>query len=321
MKSFNGTLKKLMLGTSILGAAVLGGCFMTDSGSKADAGTGTIVVSMGVKDVNNLAKQGLGKSAVAPQGLVLSKLIVTLTSSSPNDSVIRDTLVANDSLGSAFKTTATVAQQVLKSYQVKALRSYTVQVKTLDTKDSVVHLASSTTSVVQIATPATVVLNLSARYVVYVAKFLLPDSLSSTDTTVTGKQKVNIKRLVMVVDGDTVVDSVSSGYFAADPVENFIVWPYVKADTTHTVGLYVYTDSLGNWDPTRPLYGTTVNVTSTDSTYAPSLPWTGPGSPSDPNYNPANPGGSQADLEINLGPVSLVEINPSTGGAVLPRRK
>src|SRR5690606_38684345 len=93
MKSFNGTLKKLMLATTILGATALGGCLMTDGGSKpADVGpSANLVISMGVKDVNNLAKPGLAKSSA----ITLNKLIVTLTSSIATDSVIRDTIVAH----------------------------------------------------------------------------------------------------------------------------------------------------------------------------------------------------------------------------------
>ena len=317
--------KRLGLLALTSGALVLGGCFVNDSSrSDVELGDANLVISMGVRDVGSLSKSGLLKSAAAPtQGIELAKLVVTLTSSIGTDSVIRDTVLASDAAGSSFTPDASEAQQVMKQYAIKPLRSWTVEVKTLDVNDTVVHIASANVNNVQVGDVRAVTLNLSSRFVVYVAKFLLPDSIGSSDTNVTMQQKLNINRLVMVVDGDTVVDSTSSGYFAPAPSENFIVWPYVRSDTTHTVGLYVYTDSLGGWDPTLPVFGSEIEITSIDSTYAPQLPWTGPGSPSDPNYDPENPGlgGSQAALTIEIGPVDMVEINPVLPINPLPRRK
>ena len=304
-------------------ALLLGGCFVNDSSrSDAQLRDANLVISMGVRDVGSLSKPGLGKSAASvPQGIQLAKLVVTLTSSIGTDAVIRDTVLASDTAGSTFTSDASQAQQVLKQYAIKPLRNWTVEVKTLDVNDTVVHIASSTVNNVQIGDVRAVTLNLNSRFVVYVAKFLLPDSIGSSDTNVTLKQKLNINRLVMVVDGDTVVDSTASGYFAPAPAQNFIVWPYVRSDTVHTVGLYVYTDSLGGWDPALPVFGSQIQITSIDSTYTPTLPWTGPGSPSDPNYDPSNPGGARAALTIEIGPVDMVEINPTLPINPLPRRR
>jgi len=331
MKSFNGTFKKLALGTSVLAAAVLGGCFATDSGSKgADVGpSANLVISVGVKDVNNLTKAGLAKTAsltADTSGIVLKKLIITLTSSIVTDSVIRDTIVANDSVGSDFTTDASASQSVLKNYSVKPLRNWTVQVKTLDVNDSVIHNSSKTENNLKIGETRAFVLNLTSRFIEYVAKFELPDSIGSADTNVTGKQALNIKRFVMVIDGDTVRDtSASPGYFAASPNINYVMYNYVSTATdTHEVRLYVYTDSLGgmgSWDPARPLFADTINVTDIDSVYSPELPYTGPGSPSDPNYDPDNPGGAVAGLTINIGAVDQVELVPSVNPNPLPRRK
>jgi hypothetical protein len=323
MNSFKGALKKLVLGTSILGAAVLGGC-MTDSGKQAEAGqqaevgpSAKLVIGMGVKDVNNLTKPGLSKSSA----ITLNKLVVTLTSSVGTDPVIRDTIIAHPD--SAFKPDASDAQSIFKDYNVKPLRNWTVQVKTLDVNDSVIHVASKTENNLQIGETRSFVLNLTSKFIVYVAKFVLPDSIGSADTNVTGKQALNIKRFVMVIDGDTVRDTSSSpGYFASAPHENLVVWDYVSTVTdTHSVRLYVYTDSLGgmgDWDPGLPLFADTINVTDIDSVYEPELPYTGPGSPSDPNGAGS---GSVAGLEINLGAVGQVDLAPIVPEKPLPRRK
>lgn len=318
MKSLNGALKKFLLGTSILGASVLGGCLMNDSGKQADVGpSANLVISVGVKDVNNLSKPGLGKSAA----ITLDKLIITLTSNISGDSVISDTIVAHPD--SAFKPNASVAQSVLKNYSVKPLRNWTVSVKTIDVNDSVIHLSSKTENNLQIGETRAFVLNLTSKFIVYVAKFVLPDSIGSADTNVTGKQALNIKRFVMVIDGDTVRDtSASPGYFASAPAVNQVIWDYVSTATdTHDVELYVYTDSaggMGNWDPALPLFADTIHVTDIDSVYTPELPYTGPGSPSDPN---GAGGGSVAGLTINIGAVGVVNLEPKVPTNPLPRRK
>lgn len=328
MKSF----KVLHLALALAGASVLGGCLLTDGGKTGDVEPAQLVLSVGVKDVNNLSKPGLSKSSVAnPTGIVLSKLVITLTSSVNTDAVIRDTILANDSVGSTFTTKSDDDQQVLKNFAVKPLRSWTVQVKTLDVNDSVIHAATTTTGDVGVGDLVPVQLNLASKFVVYVAKFELPDSIGSSDTSVSLKQRLFINRFMMVVDGDTVRDSTASAYFTASPAEHLLTWNYVRADTVHELRLYVFADSVrmadssggGNWSwPSNlPLYGDTIQITDVDSTYEPELPWTGPGSPNDPNYDPANPGGARAGLEVNIGAVGLVNINPSLPTNPLPKRK
>lgn len=321
MKFLNGS-KKFMAGAAVLGAFVLGGCFMTDSGSKsADVGpNANLVVSVGMKDVNNLTKPGLGKTSA----ITFKHMIITLTSSIATDEVIRDTLVAHPD--SAFKPNAHAQQSVLKNYAVKPLRDWTVSVETFDMNDSVIHGDSVTQTSLQIGETRAFQLNLAPKFVVYAAKFVLPDSIGSADVHVTAKQKLNIKRILMVVDGDTVRDTTSMpGYFAAYPDSHKVIWDYVPNDSMpHSVELYVFTDSLGgmgSWNPDLPLFADTIVVTDIDSTYAPELPYTGPGSPSDPNYDPNNPGGAVAGLEIVIGPVGVVEINPVVPTNPLPRRK
>ena len=317
------TFKALVLGSAVLATIALTGCLF--SSDKSSGGQANLVISVGVKDVNNLSKPGLGKTATVP-GIVLHKLIVTLTSSVGGDAVIRDTILADTG---AFSSNSTAPQSILRSYAVKALRNWNIQVKTLDVNDSTIHIASNTYNNLLIGENRLVTLNLSSKYVVYAAKFALPDSLGSL--TSSQKQKLFVNRFVMVVDGDTVRDTLATpGFFTAQPDTHTVTWNYVKADTAHDLELYVYADSVRmdsatsgswKWPKNKPLYGDVIHITSTDTTYTPELPWTGPGSPSDPNYDPSNPGGARAGLTINIGAVGSVVIVPGLPGNPLPKRK
>lgn len=312
MKSF----KSLFLGTAVLAATVLGGCFVNDGGKpSAEDQTAELSFKFKVKDVESLSKSGLGKSSA----ITLKKLVVTLTSSVGSDAVIRDTVLADTG---DFTSDASSNQQITKRYAVKPLRNWTVQVKTLDLNDSVIHGASAVANKVEIGETRALTLNLVSKFVVYSAKFFLPDSLGSSDSNVTQKQKLYINRFMMVVDGDTVRDTSSSpGFFSAYPASHTVDWNYVRSDTVHSLELYVFADSLGDWDPTRPIFGDTILITSTDTTYTPDLPYTGPGSPSDPNYDPSNPGGAKLDLTINIDPVPVVQIIPGMCTDCLPKRQ
>jgi hypothetical protein len=321
------TFKGLLLGSAVLAATVMTGCLFSSSSDKSDDGKpANLVISMGVKDIDNLSKSGLSKSATGASGIVLSKLIVTLTSSVLGDAVIRDTILADTG---AFVSNSTSSQSILRNYPVKALRNWTIQVKTLDVNDSVIHIGTSTQNSLLIGENRLVTLNLNAKYVVYAAKFVLPDSLGSLTSDL--KQKLFVNRFVMVVDGDTVRDtSATPGFFTAKPDTHSVVWNYVKADTAHDLALYVFADSVrmdsasgGNWTwpENLPLYGDTIHITSTDTTYTPELPWMGPGSPYDPHYDPSNPGGARTGLTINIGAVGSVVIVPGVPGNTLPKRK
>src|SRR5690606_13887509 len=108
MKSF----KVLHLTLALAGASLLGGCFLTDGGKTSGAKEAQLVLSVGVKDVNNLSKPGLAKTAAGPEGgIVLSRLVITLTSSVAGDAVIRDTIVASDTAGSTFTSASDDDQQ------------------------------------------------------------------------------------------------------------------------------------------------------------------------------------------------------------------
>jgi hypothetical protein len=312
--------KTLLLGTAALGTLVFAGC-MTDSGKHSEGKPALLSVSMGMKGVN-----GLSKAAVAPTGIVLEKLVVTMTSSIGTDAVIRDTVLADTG---DFSSNSAVAQAFSKQYSVKSLRSWTIEIKTIDENGVTVHIDTKTAADLGIGEVRGLVFNLKSKYMVYAAKFTLPDSLASSDPLVTMKQALYVNRFMMVIGGDTVRDSsaTSGGYFAKSPAEHYLLWNYVDTAVGQSVELYVFADSTRmadssggwTWPKDKPIFGDTIVVTKIDSTYSPELPWSGPGSPNDPDYNPANPGGGKVGLTINIGAVGRVDINTTTGG--LPKRK
>lgn len=321
------TFKALVLGSAVAATLALTGCLF--SSDKSSGGNADLVISMGVKDIDNLAKSGLSKSSVAaPSGIVLKKLIITLTSSVGGDAVIRDTILADTG---AFVSNSSAPQSILRNYPVKALRNWTIDIETRDENNVVIHSATSTQNDLTIGENRLVNLTLNAKYVVYAAKFVLPDSLGSLTSDL--KQKLYFNRFMMVVDGDTVRDtSATPGFFSAAPDTHSVFWNYVKADTAHDLQLYVFADSVrmdsisgGNWTWPQdlPLYGDTLHITSTDTTYTPQLPWMGPGSEHDPKCqaNPTNCGGSNVGLTINIGAVGSVVIVPGLSGTPLPKRQ
>jgi hypothetical protein len=291
--------------SATLSATLLSACFSEgmNNNPQAPGQSAKLVIGMGVKDVGSLGKQGLAKG----HAITLSKLVVTLTSNVSTDSVIRDTVLAGTP---GFSSASGSQQTVFRNYNIKPLRNWIVEVKTLDLKDSVIHRGVDTAKGVTVGESRVVTLNLTSRFVVYAAKFLLPDSIGSSDTNVTGRQKLDVNRIVMVVDGDTVMDSTTAAntYFPSAPTPALLEYNYIPVDKdTTSVELYVYSDNLGNWDPNLPIFGDTIKVSDLDSIYKPTLPWTGPGS----SHDPAGPGGgSTAEVNIVIGPVDVVFLEP-----------
>jgi hypothetical protein len=301
-------LKTFALGLWVVGSAFVTGCFTSNEPANNET---TLSISMGLKDVN--------KGGALSKGATISykKLIVTMVSNATTPDTLRDTITPGHN---GFTAVATDSQTVSKTYGIKPLRSWTITVKTLDQKDSVIHSANTTANSILIGENRTVSLTLTSKFVMYVAKFVLPDSLSATGSTT--KQVLNINRFVMKVDGRTVVDSTKpSGYFAATPTVNSIQFDYIKADTAHSLELYIY-GVIPNWPSNKPLFGDTIAVAPTgrDSTYTPTLPWMGPGSPDDPNYDPLHPTGATAGLEIHIGKVGTVTFEPVVNGNLFKSR-
>jgi hypothetical protein len=182
----------------------------------------------------------------------------------------------------------------------------------------VIHSATTTANNILVGETRNVTINLTAKFVMYIAKFVLPDSLRASGTSLA--QRLNINRFVMTVDGIVVVDSTKlAGYFAPGNPGHTIEFDYIRADTSHEVALFVY-GVIDGWPTNKPLFGDTITVTpGPDTTYTPTLPWRGPGSPEDPNYDPNNPGGASAALTINIGKVGVVKLEPVINGTQFKR--
>lgn len=304
------SIKHLVLGTVALSAFVFGGC-LNDSGPKDSLKEGSLSINLSVPNVNN-PQSGLRKGAT----ITLNKLIVTLTSTVGTDSVIRDTITPGEN---GFSSVATANQTVSKSYSVRPLRGWTLAVKTLDANDSLIHSASVLADSIKVGELRPVTINLTSRFIMYVAKFTLPDSIGSA--TGEFRQKLDINRFMLVLDGDTVRDTTKQGggYFASAPTFHTVGFDYVRADTTHVLKLYVFGD-MGDWPSNKPLYGDSVIIIPTDTLKTPTLAYTGPGSSSDTTGGGGT--GAQIDpLVIVIGKVGIVEINPILPPNPLPKNK
>jgi hypothetical protein len=252
---------------------------------------------MAVQDVNK------GGSLAKGSTISFKKLVVTLISNATPADTIRDTLIAGSN---GFSAKSTDSQSVSRSYSVKPLRNWTITVKTLDTKDSVIHSATVAVANLLAGETRSLELKLTSRFVMYIAQFILPDSLRAVGTT--QAQVLNVNRLTMVVDGITVVDSVkASGYFTAG-APHTIQYDYVKSNSVHTLELYVF-GVLPGWPVEKPLYGDTLTVApGSDTTYTPQLPWLGPGS-------------NVLGMEIQIGKVGSVILAPEISGTIYPKQR
>jgi len=224
-----------------------------------------------------------------------------LTSSDAGEPVRRDTILANDSANSQFTTDATDNQTVTRNYRVTPLRSWTVTVKTLDAKDSVIHTKTVVASNLLVGETRPLTVSLTSRFVMYEAKFKLPDSLTFTllDTL---KQVLSVRRMVMIVDGDTVIDSLRSTRFSHDPTIHSIYFDYIDVNDTPDVKIECF-GSVGGDTTSIKLFEylfEDVDPTNETPTVA-QAEYKGPG---------AAQLGANTGLTINIGKVGTVVFQP-----------
>ena len=213
-------VKALSLSGMLALGAVFVGC-LNDGSSVGHVRAGDeahLVIQAGVKDVNKT--KALGKTSV----IELTKLIITLRSDDSADAVRRDTMLADTG---DFVSDATSDQAVLRNYTVKPLRSWTVIVKTLDANDSTIHYDSVLVEDLLLGETRPVTVNLTSRFVMYEARFSLPDSLTFTQLD-SLKQELVVNRMVMIVDGDTVIDSTNTPRFAPNTPHSAF-FDYIRA--------------------------------------------------------------------------------------------
>jgi hypothetical protein len=273
------SLKTLTLGLLALSTSLFTAC-MSSNPQGSEEQFATLSVSVGTGDVSATSKKGLSKGAT----ISLSKLIITMVSNSgtptANDT-IRDTIVAGAEQG--FIASTTNNQTVDSAYVLKALRTWYISIKTLDTRDSVIHQKLDTVVNLLAGETRPVSLSLSPRFVMYKANFSFPDSLQTLATS--HKQELNITRIVMKVNGVTVaVDSTTA--FAPNTTYS-IGFDYVPVNTETTVELTVI-GNLTGWS----FPGDSVLYRKTDITV--------------PSQIPGNPGTQTTTLPY-VGPVTGLE--------------
>jgi hypothetical protein len=289
---------KFVKALSIVGVMALSGAFvgcLNDSGpSSSEGGEARLLIQAGVKDVNKAGN--LRKSSV----ITLEKLIITMTSHIGTDSVIRDTILASDTSGSSFTSVSTSDQTFAKNYSVKPFRNYTIEVKTLDVNDSIIHYHSTTADSMKAGETRPITVSLTSRFVMYEAKFSLPDSLNFTAIDV--KQKLNIDRVLMIVDGDTVADSSRVTPFSSAPTVHTVRFDYMNVTDTPDVKIEFY-GRVGDDTTVYKMFEYLFeNVSPTNESPTPVQGvYTGP---------PSSSIGAFTGLTINIGKVGTVVFQP-----------
>ncbi len=167
------------------------------------------------------------------------------------------------------------ALTVTRALTLKPLRNWVVSARTVDMKDSIIHMGSSASFFVKPADTAAVSLNLTSRFAMYQANFnTLPDSVFSTQTG-TGKDKLNLNRMVLKIDGQIKADSVMvNAFFAAGQNVNEY-FDYITPGN-HTVTLEAY-GSMHTYSGMLFSGSSTFSVSAgQDEAKAVTLNWVGP---------------------------------------------
>lgn len=286
MKILNTAYLKVMIVS--LAPVFLIDCGSTPSTSpdKANAGQPAGVIRSSVL----LGRVGeLGKTAT----INLQKLILTaISTATPSDTISDTSTVSGND-----------AVTVVRTLVLKPLRTWVINAKTLDAKDSVIHSGSTTSFFVKPADTAAVSLNLTSRFSMYQANFnTLPDSINASSAG-TGKDKLNLNRLVLKIDGVIKADSVLvSGYFTGG--QNVSEYFDYITPGTHTITLEAY-GVLHTFTGLLYTGSSTFTVAAgVDDTKSVVLNWVGPTSGS-------------GKLTVTIGKVGKVVINGTLPGTVL----
>ena len=295
--------KTLSFGILALSASIFVGCMGNDAQTGPQDQYGAVSVKVGTSDVNATAKSGLGKGST----ITLSKLIVTLVSNSATPTAsdtIRDTIRAGVSQG--FVSTSTSTQTIDSVYVLKALRTWYITVKTLDTKDSVVHIQTDSIPKLLAGETRPKSMTLNPRFVMYKANFNFPDSLATLATSF--KQKMNVKKILMKVNGVLVAGDSTTTFLPNTAYS--IGFDYVPVNTGTTVELSVI-GNLTGWSyvgdstlfrKTNILVGSI--VPGTDGTQTDTLLYVGPQT-------------GKANMTITITKVGLYQIVAPTPPVVI----
>ena len=257
--------KAIALAAAVIALAFYAGC--SDSEATSPSADNVPNAALGVRvSLPHEGSSGLGKAST----ITLNKLILVLTSNKGD--TIRDTVTGSTT--PALSSSVLADQTVSKYYAIKPLRTWKLIGKTLDANNFVIHFDSVTVSTPILAGDTGLIpLSMNAKYVMYQANFLLPDSIGSSDTSNHVKQKINFDRLVLQVNGVNVRDS-SKTYFPVAPNPATLNYDYVPVGSD-TVKMLAY-GNLGS-GPSILLYkdSTVINPVH-DTTATRTLVYVGP---------------------------------------------
>lgn len=292
----------LLLGALALAALAFTGC-LNDATPRT--GDSRITLEMKVPDMDVAAKGALGKGSAVK----LKKLVVTMTSNIGTDAPVHDTIFASDTAGSAFTSRTDSSQSFSKDYPVKPLRHWTIVVKTLDTRDSVIHRDSVQALNLLAGETRSVPFNLEARYVMYEVKFSVPDSLRSSISL--QAQKIIITRFVMKIDSAVAIDSSRPSGFAGTPTVHTSTFDYIPVHTTPDVTIQFFGHSAGTND-TLLFQAIIPNVNPEEEQPPVNAIYVGPGAD--------GVGGAINRLIINIGKINTIQFNTNVNDTIAVKR-
>jgi hypothetical protein len=300
------TLNKIAaLGLMVVGMTFVGCMENTTptSTSNSDAAAPVIQLKVGLDAVQSLGKGSL---------ITLKKLIVVIGSTTTPDT-IRDTITATTTPSLNTVSTLTGGQTINLVFPgMKPLRNYNVTATVKDNNDSVTHTMTRSIGILYDGDTALVNLSMSSRFTMYKASLLMPDSISSS-VVGTFKEVINIKRLVMQIDGVNAKDTTDQTSTYYTPKVNAVINDDYVPVGSHTVVLEAFGPMVGpdsSWNIANPLYKSnsiTLNVAAgSDSTFATNdtLIWQGPTT-------------STGNITAVIGKVGTVTINGLLPGSNL----
>lgn len=224
--------------------AILGGCGAPSPSSpaadKTGDSTGTDKTGTGVTGNNKVQDPKFNSPALftiqlGPVGalskssaITMRKLILTAFSTAVPADTVRDT--------SALEGTASVT--VKRLLKLKPKLTWALQAKTLDQRDSIIHLGLSNPFTVKPADTAEISLTMASRFAVYQALFgNLPYSVGAEGGG-TDRIPINLNRVTLKIDGVIKGDSLAREWFL--PGQDVALNCDYVAAGPHTVTLEAY---------------------------------------------------------------------------------